>query len=50
MYESQFGITRSPFQLTPDPWFYFGSGGHQAAARRHEAGLRPGSDVRGGER
>jgi UDP-N-acetylglucosamine 2-epimerase len=31
MYESYFGITRSPFQLTPDPWFYFGSRGHQAA-------------------
>lgn len=37
MYESHFGITRSPFQLTPDPWFYFDSEGHRhalAALRR----------------
>ncbi|MBA3590641.1 UDP-N-acetylglucosamine 2-epimerase [Methylibium sp.] len=31
MYESYFGINRSPFQLTPDPWFYFASRGHHAA-------------------
>lgn len=31
MYESHFGITRSPFQLTPDPWFYFDSRGHHLA-------------------
>ncbi|MBE7418033.1 MAG: AAA family ATPase [Ideonella sp.] len=28
MYESHFGFTGSPFQLNPDPAFYFGSQGH----------------------
>jgi len=28
MYESHFGLTGSPFQLNPDPAFYFGSKGH----------------------
>ena len=31
MYESSFGITGPPFQLTPDPSFYFGSRGHRRA-------------------
>ena len=31
MYESRFGITGPPFQLSPDPGFYFGSGGHERA-------------------
>jgi general secretion pathway protein A len=31
MYESHFGITGPPFQLTPDPSFYFDSKGHHRA-------------------
>jgi len=31
MYESAFGITAPPFQLTPDPSFYFDSGNHRRA-------------------
>jgi general secretion pathway protein A len=29
MYESHFGLTGSPFQLNPDPTFYFDSQGHR---------------------
>ena len=31
MYESHFGFSGSPFQLNPDPSFYFGSRGHSNA-------------------
>lgn len=31
MYESHFGLTASPFQLNPDPSFYFDSKGHSNA-------------------
>jgi general secretion pathway protein A len=31
MYESHFGFSNSPFQLNPDPAFYFGSRGHSSA-------------------
>ncbi len=31
MYESYYGLTASPFQLNPDPAFYFGSRGHSSA-------------------
>ena len=31
MYESHFGLTGSPFQLNPDPAFYFDSRGHSNA-------------------
>lgn len=42
MYESHFGITRSPFQLTPDPWFYFDSRGHHQAFAALRRGCGPG--------
>jgi putative secretion ATPase (PEP-CTERM system associated) len=31
MYEAFFGLTAKPFQLNPDPAFYFGSKGHKSA-------------------
>jgi putative secretion ATPase (PEP-CTERM system associated) len=31
MFESHFGLTAAPFQLCPDPDFYFGSRGHSQA-------------------
>jgi general secretion pathway protein A len=31
MYETYFGLTAKPFQLNPDPAFYFGSKGHKSA-------------------
>jgi type II secretory pathway predicted ATPase ExeA len=31
MYESFYGLTGKPFQLNPDPSFYFGSRGHKRA-------------------
>ena len=31
MYERHFGITGPPFQLSPDPSFFFGSKGHKSA-------------------
>ena len=31
MYESFYGLTGKPFQLNPDPEFYFGSKGHKRA-------------------
>lgn len=31
MYESFYGLTAKPFQLNPDPAFYFGSKGHKSA-------------------
>ena len=31
MYEDFYGLTGKPFQLSPDPAFYFGSKGHSSA-------------------
>ena len=31
MYEDFYGFTGKPFQLSPDPAFYFGSKGHKSA-------------------
>ena len=39
MYESHFGITGPPFQLTPDPSFYFDSKGHHHALEEFRRGL-----------
>jgi general secretion pathway protein A len=39
MYESHFGITGPPFQLTPDPSFYFDSKGHHRALVEFRRGL-----------
>ena len=39
MYESYFGLTSKPFQLNPDPNFYFGSKQHRRAAAYLEYGL-----------
>ena len=39
MYESHFGITGPPFQLTPDPSFYFDSKGHHRALEEFRRGL-----------
>lgn len=43
MYESHFGITGPPFQLTPDPSFYFDSKGHHRALTEFRRGLAVGS-------
>ncbi len=39
MYEAYFGLTGKPFQLNPDPSFYFASRGHQRAFAYLEYGL-----------
>jgi general secretion pathway protein A len=39
MYETFFGLTGKPFQLNPDPSFYFGSRGHKRAFAYLEYGL-----------
>ena len=39
MYESHFGITGPPFQLSPDPSFYFDSKGHHRALAEIHRGL-----------
>jgi general secretion pathway protein A len=39
MYESFFGLTGKPFQLNPDPSFFFGSRGHKRAFAYLEYGL-----------
>jgi general secretion pathway protein A len=39
MYESRFGITGPPFQLSPDPSFYFDSRGHRRALAELRRGL-----------
>jgi len=39
MYESFFGFTGKPFQLNPDPSFFFGSRGHKRAFAYLEYGL-----------
>lgn len=42
MYESHFGFTSKPFQLNPDPDFFFGSRGHKRALAYLEYGLHQG--------
>lgn len=42
MYESHFGFTGSPFQLNPDPLFYFGSRGHSNALSYLKFGVHQG--------
>jgi general secretion pathway protein A len=42
MYESHFGFTAKPFQLNPDPDFFFGSRGHKRALAYLEYGLHQG--------
>lgn len=42
MYESHFGFSAKPFQLNPDPDFYFGSRGHKRAMAYLEYGLHQG--------
>lgn len=42
MYETYFGFTAPPFQLTPDSRFYFASGGHARAAAHLTFGLAQG--------
>ncbi|MDD5297572.1 MAG: XrtA-associated ATPase [Rhodocyclaceae bacterium] len=39
MYEEYYGLAGKPFQLNPDPSFYFGSRGHQRAMAYLEYGL-----------
>ena len=39
MYESFFGLTGKPFQLNPDPSFFYGSRGHKRAFAYLEYGL-----------
>ena len=39
MYESFYGLSGKPFQLNPDPAFYFGSRGHKRAVGYLEYGL-----------
>jgi general secretion pathway protein A len=42
MYESFFGLSGKPFQLNPDPDFFFGSKGHRRALAYLEYGLHKG--------
>lgn len=42
MYESHFGLTGSPFQLNPDPSFYFDSRGHSNALSYLKFGVHQG--------
>jgi len=42
MYESYFGLTGSPFQLNPDPSFYFDSRGHSNALSYLKFGVHQG--------
>ena len=39
MYESFYGLASKPFQLNPDPSFYFGSKQHRRAKAYLEYGL-----------
>ena len=39
MYETHFGISGPPFQLSPDPSFYFDSLGHHEALATLRRGL-----------
>jgi general secretion pathway protein A len=40
MYESFYGLTSKPFQLNPDPWFFFGSKQHRRAKAYLEYGVQ----------
>lgn len=42
MYESYYGLSAKPFQLKPDPQFFFGSRGHKRAMSYLEYGLSQG--------
>jgi type II secretory pathway predicted ATPase ExeA len=42
MYESFYGLTGKPFQLNPDPAFFFGSRGHTRAFAYLQYGLYQG--------
>lgn len=42
MYEAHFGLKAKPFQLNPDPDFFFGSRGHKRAMAYLEYGLHQG--------
>ncbi len=42
MYEAHFGFTSKPFQLVPDPDFFYGSRGHKRALAYLEYGLHQG--------
>lgn len=42
MYEQYYGLSAKPFQLRPDPTFFFGSKGHKRAAAYLEYGLSQG--------
>jgi general secretion pathway protein A len=42
MYESHFGFSSKPFQLSPDPDFFYGSRGHKRAMAYLEYGLHQG--------
>jgi general secretion pathway protein A len=42
LYEQYFGLSGKPFQLNPDPDFYFGSRGHKRAMAYLEYGLHQG--------
>jgi general secretion pathway protein A len=42
MYESFYGFSAKPFQLTPDPAFFYGSRGHRRAMSYLEYGLHQG--------
>jgi general secretion pathway protein A len=42
LYEEYFGLSGKPFQLNPDPDFYFGSRGHKRAMAYLEYGLHQG--------
>ncbi|MCB1947811.1 AAA family ATPase, partial [Nitrosomonas sp.] len=42
MYESFYGLNAKPFQLKPDPSFFYGSKGHKRAMAYLEYGLSQG--------
>ena len=42
MYETYYGLSGKPFQLNPDPSFYFASRGHKRALAYLEYGLYQG--------
>src|SRR3954468_24553679 len=42
MFEAFFGLCRQPFQLTPDPSFFYGSRGHKRAYAYLQYGLYQG--------
>ena len=50
MYESKFGLSGPPFQLNPDPAFYFDSRGHSNALVVPEVRRSPGRGLHRGHR